>query len=172
MNTTEFGEIVFANPDIVNLVMQGAPVDELEHLTVDSTVDLAQLQQLVPDLPNINSWHYPSTTATVEAFDRANQQRWFLPEQYQKIDVAEYVLNMCTTDEQLQRVGKELLLYQERNMFAILRYMIYLVDFMRENNIVWGVGRGSSVASYVLYLIGVHQIDSIYYDLDVEEFLR
>lgn len=172
MNTTEFGEIVFADPDIVNLVMQGAAVDELEHLTVDQSIDLAQLQQLLPDLPNIESWHYPSTASTVEEFDRANQQRWFLPKQYQEIDVAEYVLNMCTTDEQLQRVGKELLLYQERNMFDILRYMIYLVDFMRENNIVWGVGRGSSVASYVLYLIGVHQIDSIYYDLDVEEFLR
>jgi DNA polymerase III alpha subunit len=43
---------------------------------------------------------------------------------------------------------------------------------MRKENIVWGVGRGSSVASYVLYLIGVHKIDSLYYNLDVEEFLR
>ena len=57
-------------------------------------------------------------------------------------------------------------------MYHLLRYMIYLVDFMRENNIVWGVGRGSSVASYVLYLIGVHRIDSIQYDLDWREFLR
>ena len=32
---------------------------------------------------------------------------------------------------------------------------------MRENNIVWGVGRGSPVASYVLFLIGVHRINSI-----------
>jgi DNA polymerase III alpha subunit len=46
------------------------------------------------------------------------------------------------------------------------------VETMRVNNIVWGVGRGSSVASYVLYLIGVHKIDSMYYDLDIEEFLR
>jgi len=50
--------------------------------------------------------------------------------------------------------------------------MIYLVDFMRENEIVWGVGRGSSVASYVLYLIGVHRIDSIKFGLDWREFLR
>jgi len=57
-------------------------------------------------------------------------------------------------------------------MHNLLRYMIYLVDFMRENNIVWGVGRGSSVASYVLYLIGVHRINSIQYGLDWHEFLR
>lgn len=172
MNTTDFGELVFTNTDIVNLVMQGTPVDELEHLTVDPAVDIAQLQQLFPDLPNITNWQYPSSAQNVQEFDQKNQQHWFLPAEYQQIDVAEYVLKLCKTDAELQRVGQELLLYQERDMFDILRYMIYLVDFMRENNIVWGVGRGSSVASYVLYLIGVHQIDSIYYDLDVEEFLR
>ena len=53
------------------------------------------------------------------------------------------------------------MLVQNIGMRHEIRYMVYLVDFMRENNIVWGVGRGSSVASYVLYLIGVHRIDSI-----------
>ena len=43
---------------------------------------------------------------------------------------------------------------------------------MQENNLIWGVGRGSSVASYVLYKLGVHRIDSIFYDLDPGEFLR
>jgi DNA polymerase III alpha subunit len=50
--------------------------------------------------------------------------------------------------------------------------MKYLVDTLRKNIIVWGVGRGSSVASYILYLIGVHRIDSLYYDLDIAEFLK
>jgi len=43
---------------------------------------------------------------------------------------------------------------------------------LRKNNIVWGVGRGSSVASYVLFLLGVHKIDSMYYELSVDEFLK
>jgi len=43
---------------------------------------------------------------------------------------------------------------------------------MRRNNIVWGLGRGSSTASYVLYLLGVHKINSLYYDLSIEEFLK
>jgi len=50
--------------------------------------------------------------------------------------------------------------------------MIYIVDMMRKNNLVWGVGRGSSVASYVLYLIGIHKIDSLKYNLNIEEFLK
>ena len=57
-------------------------------------------------------------------------------------------------------------------MITLLKYLKYLVDTMRENKIVWGVGRGSSVASYVLYLIGVHKIDSIKYELDIKEFLK
>ena len=75
-------------------------------------------------------------------------------------------------DSTMKRVWEELDAYKERDMHDLLKYMIYLVNFMRENNIVWGVGRGSSVASYVLYLIGVHKIDSIQFGLDWREFLR
>ena len=78
----------------------------------------------------------------------------------------------CKTDAEIQRAGEELLMFQERNLFNLLKYLKYLVDTMRDNNIIWGVGRGSSVASYVLYLLGVHKIDSMYYDLDPGEFLR
>ena len=65
-----------------------------------------------------------------------------------------------------------MLQYQERGLFDLLRYLKYLVDVMCDNHVIWGVGRGSSVASYVLYLLGVHRIDSLYYDLDPAEFLR
>ena len=54
----------------------------------------------------------------------------------------------------------------------MLRYLRYLVDTLRANGIVWGVGRGSSVASFVLYKIGVHRINSIEHDLDFNEFMR
>jgi len=108
----------------------------------------------------------------VEQYHTANRHNWSMPDKYKQLDIAEYLLNLCNTDAQLQRVGKELLLYQERGMFDLLCFLVYLVDTMRDANVVWGVGRGSSVASYVLYLIGVHKIDSLYYDLDIAEFLR
>jgi DNA polymerase III alpha subunit len=38
--------------------------------------------------------------------------------------------------------------------------------------VLWGVGRGSSVASYCLYILGVHKVDSIKYELDIHEFLK
>ena len=88
------------------------------------------------------------------------------------MDIAELVISLCDTPEKLQRAGHELFLYQERGLFDLLRYLKYLVDVMRDNHVIWGVGRGSSVASYVLYLLGVHRIDSMYYDLNAQEFLR
>jgi DNA polymerase III alpha subunit len=109
---------------------------------------------------------------TVEQFDNQMQSNWLMPEQYKTMDIAQYVLNQCQGEAELQRAGEELLLFQERDMFVLLRYLKYLVDTMRENNIVWGVGRGSSVASFVLFLLGIHRINSLYYDLSIDEFLK
>ena len=108
----------------------------------------------------------------IEEFHLDNQNKWLMPEDYKNLDIAGWVLDQCNTQEELQRVGQELILYQERDLLNLLRYMKYLVDTLSSHNIVWGVGRGSSVSSYVLYLIGVHKINSLYYDLDVSEFLK
>jgi DNA polymerase III alpha subunit len=105
-------------------------------------------------------------------FHLARQQHWHMPAQYQDLDIAAHVLSLCTTDEQLTRVAEELVLFQDQNLFELLKYLKYLTDVIQENRIVCGVGRGSSVASYVLYLLGVHRIDSIQYGLDIREFLR
>lgn len=108
----------------------------------------------------------------VELFDHIQQSNWYMPDEYKNMDIAQWLLDQCKTDPELQRVGEELLLYQERDLFNLLRYLKYFVDTLRANKVVWGLGRGSSVASYVLYLIGVHKINSMYYDLDIGEFLR
>jgi len=109
---------------------------------------------------------------SIDEFDLLNQNDWHMPQEYADLDIAQWVLDQCETDAELQRVGEELLLFQERNIFDLLRYLKYLVDTMRSNNIVWGVGRGSSVSSFVLYKVGVHRINSLYYDLDPAEFLK
>jgi len=119
------------------------------------------------------TWTFPDhSDISVPDWDNLQQKNWHMPQQYKDLDIAEHVLNLCRSDTELQRVGHELLMYQERNLFDLLRYLHYLVDTMKQNRVIWGVGRGSSVASYVLYLLGVHRIDSMFYDLDPSEFLR
>ena len=102
----------------------------------------------------------------------ANQNTWFMPDEYKNMDIAKWLLEQAKHDTELQRIGEELLMYAERDLLDLLRYLKYFVDTLRANNIVWGVGRGSSVASFVLYLIGVHKINSISYGLDINEFIR
>ena len=114
----------------------------------------------------------PFRSIPVPAWDAMQQRQWFMPASYQEMDIAEYVLSLCSTDAELQRVGQELLMYQERGLFDLLKYLTYLVHTMQQNQLIWGVGRGSSVASYVLYKLGVHRIDSMFYELDIREFLR
>jgi hypothetical protein len=115
---------------------------------------------------------YEESNKSIEDFDIDYQNNWYIPNDYSNIDIAQYVLDMCKEDYELQRVGEELIKFQERDMFPLLRYCKYLVDTMRKHNIVWGVGRGSSVSSYVLYLLGIHRINSIHYDLSIDEFLK
>lgn len=115
---------------------------------------------------------YQPLDVDVEEFDRQLQTHWHMPDEYKTLDIAQHVLGLCTSEPELQRVGHELLLYQERDLFDLLRYLKYFVDIMRKNGVVWGLGRGSSTASYVLYLLGVHKINSLYYDLPIEEFLK
>lgn len=105
-------------------------------------------------------------------FHEVNQADWFMPDDYRELDIIEWIINQCTSDEELNRIAHELILFQERNLLDVLRYLKYLVDVMRKNNIVWGVGRGSCTASYTLFKIGIHKIDSIKYDLDIGEFLK
>lgn len=102
-----------------------------------------------------------------------------IPQYYKELDVEEYIHELIPHSEDqtdklacLNRVEEELTLFKARNLYPVLQLMIYIVDTMRKHNVVWGVGRGSSVASYCLYLIGVHKIDSIKYGLDIREFLK
>jgi len=106
-------------------------------------------------------------------------QEFNIPQHYRDINVEEYVRDLVPTGiggtdnaGPSQRVEMELDLYRSRNLFPVLQLVIYIVDTMRKNNLVWGVGRGSSVASYVLYILGMHKIDSLHYNLPIEEFLK
>ena len=106
-------------------------------------------------------------------YDRACQSNWNMPDEYKTLDIEEWIWSQTPPwDPQHTRVTEELEAFKERNMIDLLRWLKYFVDTCRTEGIVWGVGRGSSVASYILFLIGVHKIDSIKYNLDWQEFLR
>lgn len=159
--------------DLCDLIMQGREPWRLQGVCVSAELDIERMIYVLEDPDQMITWTFPAGEhQSVPDYDQVRQHDWFMPASYKQIDIAAHVLGLCHTQEQLQRAGQELLMYQERGLFDLLRYLKYLVDVMRENQVIWGVGRGSSVASYVLFLLGVHRVDSLYYDLDPAEFLR
>lgn len=165
--------MIFDEDAIFHQVMLGIPVEKFNSALVHPPLDLETAALILNDVPKFIEYDkMVEEQLTIDEFDHRNQQQWFMPDEYKQLDIARYLLDLCKTDAELQRVGEELLLYQERNLFDLLRYLKYLVDVMRENHLIWGVGRGSSLASYILYLLGVHKINSMFYDLDPREFLR
>ena len=95
-----------------------------------------------------------------------------MPDSYKNMDIEKFVLMQCKTDEQIERVSIELKEFEKRNLIMLLKQVKYIVDTLRSNNIVWGVGRGSSVASLVLHILGVHKIDPIKYNIPLNEFFK
>lgn len=168
MFTDKFGQIVLSEHDLLDLYYKNPDIKfkkalTEQEITIDPILGLTNIPNLIT---------YTLSDISVEEFDYRNQNNYLMPEEYKKLDIAKFVLEQCKNDSELQRAGQELLLFQERNMFQLLQYLKYFVDTMRKHDIVWGVGRGSSVSSFVLYLIGVHKINSLYYDLSIDEFIK
>ena len=173
MIQNKFGEMIFSESDVCDLIMQGRDLDSLSGMLVDESVRIEQIIQYVENYSGtLTCPVLRADNVSVLAFDLEQQSNWHMPDQYKNLDIAAHILGLCKSEVELQRCGQELLLYQERNLFPLLQYLAYLVDIMQTNRVIWGVGRGSSVASYVLYKLGVHRIDSLFYNLSVDEFLR
>jgi hypothetical protein len=170
MKYDQYGRSFTDSNELCDLLYKNPALDLSLFLVEDPQEFNKSRSELHAEVANL--FGYVTLADSIDEFDLRFQKHWRMPDDYKQLDIAAYILGLCKEDYELQRVGQELLLYQERDLFNLLRYLKYLVDTLRKNNLVWGVGRGSSVASYVLFLLGVHKINSIYYDLSVDEFLK
>lgn len=111
---------------------------------------------------------------------------WNLPEKYKTLILAEEVGRVLDArseelygkytskqwDEMLTRITDELHEIETRGMTDFFRTVIYILDVFREKGVVWGVGRGSSCACYILFLFNLHSVDPIIYDIPPDEFFH
>jgi len=169
--TDDLGIPRFTNRDLIDMIYSGH-ADKVHVVLCDASDDVDKFNTAMEEQGMSPLQKYIPLDVDQKTFDGVCQSEWFMPDEYKKLDIGFWLTQQCKTNEESDRVKEELAQFRVRGMYPLLQYMKYLVDFMRENDIVWGVGRGSSVASYVLYLIGVHRINSIQYDLDWREFLR
>jgi DNA polymerase III alpha subunit len=166
-----WGRVVLDIGDLTEILYSGLKTDDVYVAEGDETArfnalcrawDRPQYALRVPEAPE----HSPEQ----EHATRASQ--WLVCEELRGMNVRDFLISACATDAQRERVNAEMDLYEERELEPLLQTMICLVEHFRANKVVWGVGRGSSVASYVLYMIGIHKIDSMKYGLEIGEFLK
>ena len=165
----DHGDVIFTEQDVIDLLYTNPDFDISKLFFADNEIYNKSLKQLGIDLPIINT---VPDREPLDEFDQRNINNWHMPEKYYNIDVKQWLLDKTQTEEERDRVLIEYSLFENKKFVKVLQFLIYFVDTLRANNIVWGVGRGSSVASFCLFLIGVHKINPLLYDLDIKEFLR
>ena len=166
MRLDQFSNPIFDERDLFNAMYSGHELSG--EMFVDGTTEIKQLEAAMGAKFWLPLDDYP---ISVEEYDAAMQADWYMPAEYKTMDIEEHLTIICPKENK-QRLAEELEEFRSRDMIHLLRWLKYFVDTCEKQGVVWGVGRGSSVASYVLYLLGVHSIDPIKYNLDWREFLR
>jgi DNA polymerase III alpha subunit len=172
VNSNRYGQVEISEQEaftaLYNQKIESLNGIFLEGIDVISQYNLARSVNAdrIPELEKLKE-----LSISLDEFDANNQQDWFMPTEYKTMDIESFIVERCP-EKNYPRVVEELALFHQHNMMDLLRYLKYLVDTLRANNVLWGVGRGSSVASYCLYILGVHKVDSIKYELDIREFLK
>lgn len=141
-----------------------------------------------PSVTEFNRWNpqKPIKLVTIDGKTGEFPARLFdfkIPQKYRDIDldyhIATKILQLPAghrahdnMDEYCSRAANETYQMRERGMEDFLRLLIYIVEVFNDNDVVYGIGRGSGCASLVLYLCGVHFVDPLEYDIPISEFLR
>jgi len=170
VKTNNFGDCIYNEDDAIELIYNNPNVDISKLYFEDIDQYANALKELGINLPKISK--VPERNITGNEFDKANIENWYMPKEYYDLDVKQFLLEKCQSEEERDRVLIEYKLFERKKFVKVLQFLIYFINTLRKHNIVWGVGRGSSVASFCLFLIGVHKINPIEYKIDYTEFLR
>jgi DNA polymerase III alpha subunit len=171
------GEITFTSDQLLDFIVGGGVIEDKIHI--------AALDEEVIKFKKL----HPSVKLNVKRELDHVDQTWNIPDSYKDININKYVqarfvdlinkreetgkdFSENEVMERLNRIETELELYKEYDMDIIIKAIIYIIDVFKNNGVVWGTGRGSSCSSYILYLIGLHSVDSVKYELDLNEFFK
>lgn len=172
MKIDSYGQVSLSEKEIFD-ALYTKTIDNTSNIFVDDHEVVNQFNKSVKD--NYEDFEilnvFSDLTISKEEFDKLNQSKWFYPNNYKNFDIKSYLNNICPENNK-SRLKEELFLYEKHNLLDLLKFLKYLVDTMKTHNILWGVGRGSSVSSYVLFLLEIHKIDSVKHNLDISEFLN
>ena len=166
----DLGRVIMTVDGLADFMIEGKPIDGLLVEECDDTIKYNKYSS--KNQLTLYTEEIASQTAT--KYDEKAVFHWKTPKEYQisDEDLAIWLFEQCSSDDEYDRVLEELNMYEERGLYPLLKHLLFLVDHFRKNNIVWGVGRGSSVSSFVLFLIGIHKVNPLKYGLNIKDFLK
>lgn len=179
MNVNEYGQVQYNTQEVIEKIYSQEwqtvlgfidGVNEIAAWNENCTqFDLQPIQMLNKPEQDPKSYH---------------QQRsliWKMPLEYTKFDPIQFFSTelerlSLNTQEYIDYLCGELEAWNNvmshESAILLWKFLNYLMTTCKENDIITGVGRGSSVSSLILYLLGVHAVDPVKYKLNYEEFLR
>jgi DNA polymerase III alpha subunit len=163
------GRVVMTVDGLSDLIVAGKEINGLLAEECDDTIKYNKYGK-----SNLVLYTEDMMSETADVYDENAVLRWKTPTEYNITDeeLINWLFEQCSSDVEYERIIEELNMYDDRGLYPLLKHLIYLVDHFRKNDIVWGVGRGSSVSSFVLFLIGIHKVNPLTYELDIKDFLK
>ena len=120
ISDSELAELLYTNPQLTIDDIAIVNPEKYNSAIKSLYLDYKPLQKLA----TLNS--------TIAEYHANNQQEWFMPDNYKNMNIAKWVLDQCTNQNELQRAGSELIEYADRGLLPLLQYLKYLVDTMRK----------------------------------------
>jgi len=166
----EYGRYQLGTEEAIELLLQNKDIDGC--FFVDEEDVLLYNANVGKVLGSEKLKMYEKESLSFEDFHARLQSSWVTPWEYTLLDMKQELISLCETDVERDRVNAEYQLFEKHEMIELIRFMKYFMDIVQRNSLVIGVGRGSSVSLYSLYLLGIHRVDSIRYGLDYSEFFK
>ena len=164
------GDSTIPANDVIKYIQAGIPLSSLF------------LEEITPEIKQFNSMLPPEDRMTLKTNINEPNFNWVLPDEYQEIDpfthCVDIIQDMMTQYDDAegnargQRAVTELVLFRNLDLLPLLTVLIYIINTLQNHSVVWGTVRGSSVSSYLLYLLGTHDVDSFAYELQISDFIR
>lgn len=106
-------------------------------------------------------------------------KEWVIPDKYKYLNIEKCILDLFDLiekdslyEKRVSRFEEEIELFVINDLYDILKVIIYILDTFKEKDIIWGVGRGSSCSSYIFYLMELHSVDCVLYDINIKDFIK
>jgi DNA polymerase III alpha subunit len=161
------GNVVYFTKALIEMLYNGLQPSEMLIFPKDD-IDVVAFNKYAYENYDDVKYSLPNSIESLEN----RRDKWVYPKEYDSILLDDYFHKLCKNDIERNRVDEELSLYHSKGFDKFLRCCIWLSDEIKKNDWVVGCGRGSSVSSFCLYLIKLHLVDSIKYNLDIHEFLK